>query len=400
MAPWRDSIPQRQTTRVDGGSAEVLPLIDDVLTDLFRRLNTSTAAELSGGGTPARVFRLRTPRGAFVLKYLVDRAGRVDGHDLETFLEKPSQINLVRSAAPRLATRYTRTTGVWRGDGWGAYAMPFHPGTALNSRSWTPLHLRTHTQRLVRTLCADAWPIWQRPAPPEHFVDCHVRRVDRRLPVVAEGVPQCVLAGDVRVNGRSTPAWVELRASLTQPGRAEMLQPTALQLPVHGDLSLGNVLVNGNDFVLIDPRGTQEPWDAVYDLAKIVFSLLTYDILRSVRLDAVGRDLSLFVGGSTAERMRTALGVVTAARQTPWGAELDRTDPAWERRLWFAVAIHHLAEAACRISDAESTASATARAADHALKLWLLGALLLEALLATDGEQALAAIAYTRAWAT
>jgi hypothetical protein len=164
----------------------------------------------------------------------------------------------------------------------------------------------------------------------------------------------------VVVNGRRCPA---LAGTLEQlAGRAAEFAPSELSFPVHGDLNLGNVLLRHHPggaltgFTVLDPRGTTDDWDPVYDVAKCLFSLTSFEA-------ALAGGFSVQRFGGTPVRYRVALRrpwpghQAAAARfsdvldRVPFFAELHRTDPQWRTRLVVAHAVHHLAEAACRLSD-------------------------------------------------
>ena len=101
-------------------------LEEELLADLLVSLRGSDPVELTEGGSPARLVKMRTPSGMTVLKLLVDLPGAVDGHDLASFRIKIDQISKIRHEIPELGEVYTELCDQFHGPNWSAYTMPFY----------------------------------------------------------------------------------------------------------------------------------------------------------------------------------------------------------------------------------------------------------------------------------
>lgn len=394
-------------TGVPSSEADVL---DRIPPEVRGELRLRRALPLTGGGTPAHVYMCEDADAeAVVVKVLHAWPGVVDGHDLGSFLRKPTQISRVHRELPGLAPYYVPLVGQWRGPDWGAYAMPRVDGVPPT----TLLHDgKRGEQRFLATLgsvftvlgthgyAADAVP-----APPGHGFGTHLDRLSRRLPLLRERLGPLVDESELRVNGRTVPGARELlRRAAARPDVLAAVEPARLYFPVHGDLNLGNLMVRpagepgpgrvgGARFTVLDPRGIEEHWDPVYDAAKALFSLTLFDAAMSGGF-VIGQDGS----GGRDVRMRrplpaygrAAAGLPALLDTVEFFHGLGRTDPLWRRRLLYTHAFHVLSESACRLSDRTDrafpgVAGETARR-ELALGLYLSGLLLLEDLLSGPGE--------------
>jgi hypothetical protein len=165
--------------------------------------------------------------------------------------------------------------------------------------------------------------------------------------------------------------------------------------PAHGDFNTRNVLLSTRpgataaDFRLIDPRGSTEPWDPVYDLAKTLFSLSVWDpaLRTGFSVRRAGRH-----GYRVAFRQpvfpgyRAAIHAFLPRLRSHEGlSDLFRDDPAWLDRLLLTHDLHVLAEAPCRLSDPKpkpDLRGAESAPAELALGHYLLGTLLINDLAA------------------
>jgi hypothetical protein len=369
-------------------------------------LGAGELSPLAGGGSTAQLWQASTAAGEpVVIKYLDGGAGRVDGHDLASFLLKPRQIARVHADLPALSPYYIRVIGEWRGPGWAAYAMPYVPGRPMTESLRQPdpdvpgfLH---DLRGVLRVLTDHGYATGTRPAPAGHFRALHIDRVRRRLPLLRAHLdPALFCERGVVVNGRYRPPVTRLLDRLA--GRAAALQPSYLHYPVHGDLNLGNIVLHppgsrAAAFTVLDPRGTLEFWDAGYDMAKILFSLAVYEPAMEGGF-AVTRE----TGADGVPRYRVALReprpayAAAAARlpgllgSLPFFGHLDHVDSGWRRRLAYAHAVHCLAEAACRLSDRRPRELGPARGwaacRELSLGLFLTGLTLLDELLTSHAD--------------
>ncbi|HEX6521152.1 MAG TPA: hypothetical protein VF070_14270 [Streptosporangiaceae bacterium] len=320
---------------------------------------------LHGGGSPALVWQARSAAGEpIVVKFLDAAAGLVDGHDLRTFLLKPRQIAHVHAHAPGLSSCYAQVIAEWHGPGMAAYVMPHYAGAPLGNAlkpatANVPGFLAT-LSKILGKLTDEGYAAAEWPADASHFHLRYLDRIRRRLPLLRAHLDDRLIDGaGAWINGRWRPPLTRLLGRLASDhGLIARIAPTRLHFPVHGDLNLGNLLVRTGGFTALDPRGTLSPWDSVYDMAKIVFSLTVYEPAMAGGF-VVG--LSAAADGNPAYRLvlrhpRPASLIAASALPgmlgaLPFFARLDRVDPGWRQRLAFAHALHCLAEAACRLSD-------------------------------------------------
>jgi hypothetical protein len=355
-------------------------------------------AELLDGGSPARVHRARAADGSEVaLKVLIAHPGAIDGHDLGSFRAKQGQIDAIRAKAPRLARRYLPILRQLDGPEWSAYTTPFFPSVDAAAC------LRTGTIRdglaaffaqqaaIVQELLANGYATHSVRTPPGHLADVHVGRFLRRLPVLERALPAAVGAQRLVINGVPCASARSVVRRLLHDGsrRLARMSPPRLMFPAHGDANIRNTLVgidDPSDIRIIDPRGSTEHWDPVYDLAKTVFSLTVWDPM--LRL---GPEIRMHGGGGTpryeiGHRHAPYVGYRTAALDyVSWldslavTAELFADDPCWRERLLLAHDLHVLAEAPCRLSDRKPKPDLAGRCSspeDLALGHYLWGTLL------------------------
>lgn len=399
----RSTVSPRDTATADGSPP---PALQSVCSEL----GTRKLVPLPGGGSPALVWVAETHSDdLLVIKFLDAAAGSVDGHDLRTFLRKPQQMARVHADLPQLSPFYAQVMGEWNGPGWAAYATPYYEGV----RATAPLRREdpdvpgflAALRGVMKTLTEHGYAAGDWPAPSSHFRALHIDRVRRRLPLLRAHLDPSLFEGaGVWVNGRHHPPLMQLLDMLGgDHGLLSDLQPTRLNYPVHGDINLGNlVMQTGRGFILLDPRGMFEPWDVVYDMAKVLFSLTIHEpameegfvIARESARSGAHFRVSLRRPRPTyfaaAARLPDLLGSL------PFFSRLDRVDPCWRKRLAFAHASHCLAEAACRLSDRKQRDFGATRGwaacLELACGLLLTGLALLDDLLTGGAPNGLAAL--------
>ncbi|MEU6238321.1 hypothetical protein [Kitasatospora sp. NPDC047058] len=368
-------------------------------------LGLEVGHEILDGGSPARVYRAAGDAGEdLAVKVLVPDRGAVDGHDLVSFRRKARQIGLLRTVAPRLAAHYLPVVHVLDGDGWSATTTPFYESVDLAA----PLRASPQGTReffgrftaLVGALVLNGYAVQSHPAPPDYVAQTVVGRFLRRLPVLRGALPAGLTAAErLTVNGVRCEAPHLVLARLA--ARLAPVAPPGLMAPAHGDANTRNVLLSARpgataeDFRIIDPRGSTEPWDPVYDLAKTLFSLTVWD--QALRL-------GFSVEGSARHGYRVGFRqpVYPGYRAAVHGflphleshrglADLFRHDPHWRQRLLLTHDLHVLAEAPCRLSDRKPKPDVQGRdsaPAELALGHYLLGTLLLNDLAGQLGRRA------------
>ncbi|MFD0351596.1 hypothetical protein ACFQ0M_47115 [Kitasatospora aburaviensis] len=272
----------------------------------------------------------------------------------------------------RRARRRSTTPRTWR-----------HPA---GSPPRTGEFFRRHAA-LVRALVLDGYAVRSHPTPAGHLEEVVVGRFLRRLPVLRRALPGDVTTAErITVNGVRCTAPHLVLERLT--GRLAPLAPARLMTPAHGDANTRNVLWCARsgateEFRLIDPRGSVEPWDPVYDLAKTLFSLTVWDpalrtgfsVRRSKHGYEVGFRQPVFPG------YRAAIHRFLPHLASHGGLSLlFRDDPGWLDRLLLTHDLHVLAEAPCRLSDRKAKPDLQGRdSTPEALALghYLLGTLLI-----------------------
>ncbi|MER7702571.1 hypothetical protein ABTX81_06710 [Kitasatospora sp. NPDC097605] len=365
-------------------------------------LGLTPGDEILDGGSPARVHRATGAAGErLVVKVLVPAPGAVDGHDLVSFRRKLCQIELLRTLAPRLAAHYLPVVHVLDGDGWSACTTPYYDSADLAAPLRASAHgagefFRRYTA-LVQALVLDGYAARSHPTPAGYLADVVVGRFLRRLPVLARALPaELMTAERFTVNGVpcEAPQLVLGRLAGRLTGRLARLTPARLMAPAHGDANTRNVLLSARpdapaaEFRLIDPRGSVEPWDPVYDLAKTLFSLTVWDPALRTGFAVRGSKHGYRVGfrQPVFPGYRAAIhGFLPRLAAHPGLSALFRDDPGWWERLLLTHDLHVLAEAPCRLSDRKPKPDLRGRnstPAELALGHYLIGTLLINDLAA------------------
>ncbi|NYI07590.1 hypothetical protein [Allostreptomyces psammosilenae] len=376
----------------------------DALTAAAAHLGLEIGTEILDGGSPARVHRARAADGTeVVVKVLAARPGAVDGHDLDSFRGKLRQLQHIRHRAPRLGARYLPVLHSAEGAGWAAYTTPHYPSQDLaaclrqgpgDTEAFLARHDAVATDLFLHGYGGDGGRL---AAPGRHLADVHIGRFLRRLPVLQASLPEVGHAEELVVNGVPCRAPGPLLRHLlnTEGDLLDRLGPTRLGFPAHGDANIRNVLTATagdapGDFRIIDPRGSTEPWDPVYDLAKTLFSLTVWDPMLRLGIEA-----HRSAGGGSGRRAEYTVrfrhpvypGYRAAAHrflphlqagELPGALFAD--DPRWRDRLLLTHDLHVLAEAPCRLSDRKPKPNVDGRDSppeELALGHYLLGTLLI-----------------------
>jgi hypothetical protein len=361
-----------------------------VLEELARRLEASDAVELTEGGSPARLVKMRTGSGAFiVLKLLVDRPGVVDGHDLASFRQKICQIKKVRQEVPGLDRIYGELNQEFHGANWSAYTMPFysgdHLGAALRTDAGALPRFWDDLRRIVSEVSTLGYMRSSCRPPPGYISLVHVQRIARRHGILQKSLPDGL--ADVKrmiINGVSCRNPLENARRLVDSGIIRRIDPVRLYYPVHGDLNIRNILVGRGGYRLIDPRGTIDHWDPAYDISKMLFSFTVWDgALRSGFDITRGDEWLVNIRGGIPPGYRAAARcLMSQLRRFSAFAELTEGDEGWDDRYLVGHAFHLLAEAACRLSDLKRRRTEAASEPISTIELsaghYLFGALLLE----------------------
>jgi hypothetical protein len=300
----------------------------------------------------------------------------VDGHDAATFRRKRQQIAALARDLPEAARRHVPIRHEIAGPDWSAHVMPYVDGTDLLS----PIDgAAARIGRVVDELARVGYRPGARPRSGPYMRPTHLDRIRRRLPFLdSPRLPARVLDGPgIEVNGRRCRSLAALLAAVEPV--ADRLEPARLCAPVHGDLNTRNVIADGDRFALIDPRGTLDPVDVCYDLGKILLSVSIWDpFVRDpdgVRVDSHDdvHEVRIPAPAGYAELLAGLPGVF--ARCVSLTPVLD---PGWPMRLAFTHAVHAIAEAACRMSDARAKLRSEAVAVRHATAFLLYGLVLLD----------------------
>ncbi|WP_435244202.1 hypothetical protein [Streptomyces sioyaensis] len=406
-----------------------------------QRLGLDVGEEILDGGSPARVHRARTADGTeLVLKVLTAASGAVDGHDLSSFRGKREQIALIRRAAPQLGAHYLPVLDSIEGSGWAACTTPYYPSrdlaACLREGPDGTRRFFAHHDAVVRGMFVHGYGTRAVPAPADHLPEVNLGRFLRRLPVLARRLPEVAAADELVINDRRCVAPARLLQHLSDEHAALLrrLAPPRLMFPAHGDANVRNILVGRaagtgtddgpqvhsetdarahpetdarahpetgarahretdapaapvTDYRIIDPRGSVDHWDPVYDLAKTLFSLTVWDPALRLGFAIDGAT----VHGTPRYRVGFRRPVYPGYRSAAHGflpylegseiSGLLEGDPGWRQRLLLTHDLHVLAEAPCRLSDLKPKPDAEGRCTppeELALGHYLMGTLLLD----------------------
>jgi nucleoside-diphosphate-sugar epimerase len=173
--------------------------------------------------------------------------------------------------------------------------------------------------------------------------------VDRRLREVVDAI---VAERSIRINGRLTSSPLTILRSFAS-GSRERLRPRALGTCGHGDLTVLNLAwSSAGELKLIDPRGVVGPWDPLYDLAKLGFSLGGFAecIKNGLTVDGTSEDLQVETDVDCpgfAEGRSWLRGWLTGSLLLQPVRELE---PYAELRIEFGEACHFLADVPYRLA--------------------------------------------------
>lgn len=341
-----------------------------ILADLIGAMGAVASEELTEGGSPARLVRVALPEGPDqVVKLLVDLPGAVDGHDLESFRVKIRQIEKVRRDVPALGEVYTELSSEHYGNDWAAYTMPFYPNrdiaAPLRQGEAPGERYETELKAILTDLIGHGYLSERTPAVPGQIADIHGDRLSRRFWLLRQYLPPELAEADrITVNGIECRNPLELaRRVMEDPALTAGIDPVDLFHPVHGDLNTRNILVTDGGrlaagdggYRIIDPRGTLDPWDPAYDLAKILFSFTVWDpgLRKGFDMESSEQDgwTVAIRGGNYPSYLAAAHGLLPLMRSLEPFREMTAGDPGWESRYLLGHAFHLLGEAACRLSD-------------------------------------------------
>ena len=382
----------------------------DFLKNLLNRTNAKTIKELKSGGSPAGVLHVTTHIGEeMVVKYMSKEDGLVDGHDIDTFRLKVSQIKKIQDELPLLGSYYPKILYDYNDELFAFYCTPFYTGYEVTSHiNQNPYDLNfffndlSHIVNVMVDMGYDKVLVdpWN-----GYFESVYINRVLRRFWLLEKYLPQDVIyTNNIVINGRAChSASILLRKLANNKKLLRQLQPQSLSFPVHGDANLGNFIITQGSmtkelkrdnfsFKIIDPRGTLDYWDPMYDFAKMLFSLSLFDnamkhgfVIERKRNDkthyTVNLDKILSRGYIEAANLFLEfLNPIISCKQF-----LESRPYQWKRRLLFSHAIHVLAESACRLSDRKERnlphRQDSSIYVDLALGFYLAGTLLLNELL-------------------
>ncbi|MCA1218543.1 hypothetical protein [Streptomyces sp. 8L] len=343
----------RTTAPAGGAQGTTVPL-----EEAARHFGLRLAGVLKDGGSDSACALATTPDGGrVVVKCLQPASERVDGHGLKTFRAKRDQQELLGRTAPAVARSYAAVLDSAHTRAWSAYVLEYYPWPTLVEALRAGGDLPDLLGPVLRSLIADGYAHITGPGPERLWQSMYLERLARRRWILERQLPADLLGdGCVTVNGRRV---YGLRALLRRAGAADagaLFAGSPLSQPVHGDLNLRNILVappGGGGFRLLDPRGVLTPWDVVYDLAKMLFTLTLFDDTMRTGFTVGGSPGSYTVAAGAPSPLRASAAGFLGLLPRLWTALADAGFPAgpWTSRLLFAHASHVLAEAACRLSD-------------------------------------------------
>ncbi len=216
------------------------------------------------------------------------------------------------------------------------------------------------------------------------FLTDYVERASDRIQVVqrvTEQLPhrtgayrhlfQDVFAGVAKIGGRNCQSPLVLLRGMAS-SHCEVLRPRSQGTCSHGDLTILNILYDQrcDDARLIDPRGTVGPWDPLYDIGKLLFSLngFSHIVLGAYELDddAGGCGWTFRTLGEKGSFHRAQIEsafILERVRTHTLFERLRELEPYWHLRLRFAEACHFLADVPYRFAmnnDARAAAAVLA----------------------------------------
>lgn len=330
---------------------------------------------LGGGGSAALSFRVGAGSQMLFLKVASTRFDRdvIDGHESASLVKKWIQMRRIERDLPALRAFYPSALWLWREQDFVAYATEFIRGPLLGdlvqrgagASGLASLAGLLGDQRIPRVACVNR----------SFYERFHFQRVHRRISYLNAAV-QTGEVFHLRVNGLHPLSPSKVSGLASSAGARTVGTVHSLWYPVHGDLNLGNVIMDGPVPRLVDVRGMREWWDVSYDLGKVLFDLLLFRPLSQMTYDAQGRDLIAF--RERPAPWAAAQSFIEGFSRTAGGAWLSHYDPLWQQRTALCLATHMLAESAARVSVARVAGDPLKRHLHAAAMLWNIGGHLLD----------------------
>lgn len=369
----------------------------EALEFVCKRLQLDIIQEILDGGSSARVWLAANAAGEqCAVKTVLALEGVVDGHDLDSFRQKVTQIETIRAKAPSLGGHYLPVLHTIEGPNWACQTTPFYPSqdqAAPLRQADGETAFFAQYDAFAQVMFLRGYGVLSVAAPLDYVERVVVGRFLRRLPMLARALPEHLAVETLVVNGRPCIAPGILLPRLLQQDAPHLkaMAPSRLGFCAHGDANTRNILIGeGTDFRVIDPRGSTDAWDPIYDLAKTLFCLTVWDpalrlgfaIQRSGTAALphyeVGFRQPLYPGYRTA--IQRFLPFIA---EQPWWTPLLADDPGWRARLLLTHDMHVLAEAPCRLSDRKpkwGCDGAPSSPEQLALGFYLMGTLLINEL--------------------
>jgi hypothetical protein len=371
------------------------------LEQFLASLSLGNYDRINSGGSNAHIQAFLCKGKRYVVKYLRMGAGLVDGHDYQTFATKIDQIQYIHEFCPDLRQNFVTITNFYKGDDGAAFVMPFYDGQSIcdlmeeemleHPNSIVVNRMFDRLSPIVTRLIRYGYLAKRYPSLSGSTKYFYIDRVLRRLSLLREYLDPYLFDENAKliINGVECRTATRLIEELC--ARTEwqlMLLPPVLHFPVHGDLNLDNLILmrKSEKFVVLDPRGTLNPWDAIYDFGKMLFTLTAFHETMKrgfvILQTSPGVYEVAFNGGQSKPFQQAADAFVYFLIEHLEFQMLVQDDPRWLERLLFAHAFHALADAACRISDSKiryfKNASAWQAQLNLAVGFYLLGTFLLE----------------------
>ncbi|MEU9213678.1 NAD-dependent epimerase/dehydratase family protein [Streptomyces sp. NPDC048415] len=175
-----------------------------------------------------------------------------------------------------------------------------------------------------------------------------------------------VLGGEMlRIDGITCRNPLRALASIATTSCEDQVRPRALGLCSHGDMTVLNMLRDypGGSLLLIDPRGVIGPWDPVYDLGKIAFSLsgFAHCMRGHLRWTSHGSQFRVLADDNSesyARGQRERGLFVSRLSADPDFSVLCAKEPYLLHRIAFAESVHYLADTPYRYAQGSDIQSA------------------------------------------
>lgn len=234
------------------------------------------------GGSYARTFHLQTNSQSIVRK-------TIEHPGIEKLRE---EVNFIQALPSSLRKRFPQIISSHLPEKPARVDFKYYDMDTIRTHvltgTWDARTTMNHLDAILDFLVGKLYPSSVIKTPRDYLLSTHVLKTRSRLyrmQLEHSGFSSILSVPTLTINGRQYRNVLPILAELMEKPRVlELLEPKKLYR-IHGDLHFDNILHNGNDFILIDPRGWDHG-DVAYDFGKVLHSCHSvYDLIHTYQFE-------------------------------------------------------------------------------------------------------------------